>query len=459
MDSTDIDDPMDYHDIDDVSDTEGGFTSDFTSAPQTPSTRHGSPPPTTPRGNSKIISIETSFDAYFQQHARPARTSTNIFSQLVPPLSADEYAAAFANSRNVELTLPNVGQLQKKMETVHKSQMPRFQRELDEGFHLIFYGFGSKRKMLNTLATEHCRKRGHVIVANAHRPQFSMKDLVSSIESIPGLTEMSLPASGLDGQIRRICEYFATPPSGKRKLVRPLYLIIHNLDAPPLRSSRARAQLGQLLASPRIHVAASIDHINAPLLFSSSDLTARRCASSSANPDALSAGAWLWHDLTTLAPYDHELAFADRSSIRGASVSSTSAAAAQTAASGPMTETAAQHVLAAVTQKAKKLFLLLANHQLDALAESAAGANADATTRNGAEAEQDAAIAYDRLFNLARDQFIATNDTALRALLGEFRDHGLVVAANSGTVGAGEMLWIPLRKERLKKLVDWLDAQ
>jgi origin recognition complex subunit 2 len=66
------------------------------------------------------------------------------------------------------------------------------------------------------------------------------------------------------------------------------------------------------------------------------------------------------------------------------------------------------------------------------------------------------AVPYDTLFNLARDNFVATNDTALRALLGEFRDHGLVVTVGTGAMGSGEMLWIPLRKERLTKLLDGL---
>ena len=126
-----------------------------------------------------------------------------------------------------------------------------------------------------------------------------------------------------------------------------------------------------------------------------------------------------------------------------------------------MTETAARHVLAAVTQRARKLFVLMGRRQLDALADvgsdnnNSAAAVVDPTT--SAEVGE-VAIGYDMLFNLARDHFVATNDTALRALLGEFKDHGLVVTVGtSAGMGSGERLWIPLRKERLTKLLDSLE--
>jgi len=216
-----------------------------------------------------------------------------------------------------------------------------------------------------------------------------------------------------------------------------------------------------------VQIAASVDHINAPMLWTSTELLSRR---------------WLWHDLTTLASYDVELAGADPSSLRGApTTTTTTTVAAATAFSTMqagggsglaestvmgggrglmMTETAARHVLAAVTQRARKLFVLMGRRQLDALSDNAGSGGGgggrvvvDPTTP--AEAGE-IAVPYDTLFNLARDHFVATNDTALRASLGEFRDHGLVVTVGTGVMGSGEMLWIPLRKERLTKLLDEL---
>lgn len=253
--------------------------------------------------------------------------------------------------------------------------------------------------------------------------------------------------------------------------------MIHNMDAPALRTGKPRALLGALASLSGVQIAGSVDHINAPLLWTSTEM---------------SAGRWLWHDLTTLATYDVELAGADPASLRGAPAfraGGAGAAAADGVGMGvgvvgtgtgtgggrQMTETAAKHVLAAVTQRARKLFVLMGRRQLEALAYAGSNSNSSGGGGGGsasaaaaaavavvvdpttpAEASE-VAIGYDMLFNLARDHFVATNDTALRALLGEFKDHGLVVTVGTGALGSGEMLWIPLRKERLTKLLDGLE--
>jgi origin recognition complex subunit 2 len=115
-----------------------------------------------------------------------------------------------------------------------------------------------------------------------------------------------------------------------------------------------------------------------------------------------------------------------------------------------MSETAAQHILTSVTQKAKRLFALLAERQLETMDE--------ASDTTGANAQR-YALAYDILFSASRDNFIATNDTAMRSLLAEFRDHGLVLSAVPGGPGSGEVLWVPLRKERLVKVLKSLNIE
>ncbi|KAH9065403.1 ORC2-domain-containing protein, partial [Lactarius vividus] len=371
----------------------------------------------------------TSFDAYFLYASRPSRTSSNVFSQLVQPLSPDEYAASLPRAF---YPLPFSDASTRLLEQSHRPHLPRYLLELTEGFNLLFYGLGSKRRVLNELARACAtRARAHVLVLNAFQPAFSTRDVLTALAHLPGEPQ---DADGV--------AHFLS--SGRR---RRLVLVVHNIDAPALRTTpKARALLAALAALDGVQVAASVDHVvGAPLLWSSTEMLARR---------------WLWHDLTTLAPYDAELAATDPASlratpttVRGAAgvTEGTGAAVAGTgvgAGAGQMTETAAVHVLAAVTQRARKLFVLMGQRQLEALADAG---NVEPT--NPADSGE-VAIAYDVLFNLARDNFIATNDTALRALLGEFRDHRLVVTIGTGAMGTGEMLWIPLRKERLKKLLD-----
>ena len=65
----------------------------------------------------------------------------------------------------------------------------------------------------------------------------------------------------------------SNPPPGTAQLAavrepRRLYIILHNIDGQQLRSPEAQALLGELAAMPRVHLVASVDHVNAPLLWS-----------------------------------------------------------------------------------------------------------------------------------------------------------------------------------------------
>ncbi|KAG1725777.1 origin recognition complex subunit 2 [Suillus paluster] len=378
-----------------------------------------------------IDSYKPSFDVYFTHASSRTRTSTNVFSQRVVPLSPEEYNAALARAP-AHAFMPKI--------PFDNSSFKRWARELDEGFNLLFYGLGSKRSILNDFA-KHVSRRGHVAVVNAFHPSVTVRDMLASIARVPGVQSTSTSAPSLE----RVAEHFAGSDSPH------LFLIVHSLD----RSPKLTRAIASLALSPHIHIAASIDRLNAPLLFSASQLAARKGSVFSSDRATKNVGyGWLWHDLTTLAPYTSELAFADRTSISGASASR-SRVDVTNPASGPLTETAAMHVLAAVTAKAKKLFSLLAAKQLE---NADSSDDSEANSARNPNDQQHLGLTYDALFTLARDAFIATNDTAFRALLGEFRDHGLVVsAAQPGTSGS-EVLWIPLRRERLSKLVGTLDG-
>jgi origin recognition complex subunit 2 len=404
---------------------------------------------------SNII-VQTAFDAYFTYN-KPGRvqTSSNVYSQLVLPLSPEEYTEAIESASASKFSLPPI-QPRILEERNRDVAFERYICELDEGFNILCYGLGSKRRLLNQFATTRCSKRGHVVIANGFQPDFTVKDLLNSIENIPGIQDLEQSSTTLEKQARRVHEFFADP---SQKL--HLYIVIHNIDAYPFRNPKSKAILALLAHNLRIHIIASIDHINAPLLWSSSEMLARKPdqseESTAAAADVIpSRGfAWLWHDLTTLVSYDFELAFADRSSLAGAHTGGArrktdTLLAAQNATA--MSETAAAHILASVTQKAQKLFALLGNCQLQAIEETGGAGAEDGAAAAATNDLQQFGMAYDVLFSTARENFLATSDTALRALLGEFRDHNLIVTAPA-SLGGGEILWIPMRKERLANVL------
>ncbi|EIW76580.1 origin recognition complex subunit 2 [Coniophora puteana RWD-64-598 SS2] len=446
--------------------------------------------------------VPTSFDAYFAHAAARSQTSNNRFSNEVLPLTQQEYADALRSQLKREAAHPQRTAWAGPGPHAQQTALRRFAHELDEGFSLLFYGVGSKRNVLNMLATQVLSKRGHVVVINAFAPRLGVRDVLDAIERVPGLADAPFPPSntgmsGADAQLDRIDAFFA-PENGQK----PLYLVVHNIDSPAARAPRVRPVFARLARHPRIYLAASIDRSTAPLLWPASEALARppqtlstlptsrssphrtssrssstsssHTPSASTRPPPRPAYAFLYHDLTTLEPYDHELAPADRSSLAGASaLSSGGPASALTAAAaganaGPMSDVAAKHVLAAVTNKARQLFILLAKQQLEAMEMSAGEDASDAAAAAGggsggagggmAELEKNG-MPRDSLFERARNAFLAMDDTAFRALLGEFRDHGLVRASAPQSGTAGSVLWIPMRAERLRKVLRALEEE
>ncbi|THH31179.1 hypothetical protein EUX98_g2996 [Antrodiella citrinella] len=373
----------------------------------------------------------TAFDNYFTQASKPSRTSANVFSAETTPLSPQEYSAAISTFLLRPPPVPTPA-------LTYDAAFRRYLAQLHQGFNLLLYGAGSKRRVLNAFALFiHNAQPAHVLVINGTAPGFDYKDLLSSIDGIPDVSSIPVLQRGVEGQMARISSHFHDT------VQRQLYLIIHNIDAAPFRPLKAASVLTWLCAKPRIHVLASVDNIAFPVKYSLGVQSTQRFGASRSL--ATNSSAWLWHDATTLHPYDFELSHVDRSSLTGASQNASSSSRAQAATNQLATllsSDAARHILLSVTEKAKKLFALLGARQLASMDDGEAS-NKDSSAIG---------MEYSTLFSLARENFVATNDTALRALMSEFKDHGLVVST-AQTGGAGEMIWIPLRRKALSDLL------
>ena len=71
-------------------------------------------------------------------------------------------------------------------------------------------------------------------------------------------------------------------PSGR------VYIIIHSLDAPSLRSTAEQDALSQLSACQNVHIAATVDHVNSAALFDARQRDVFR---------------WVWHEVSTHESY------------------------------------------------------------------------------------------------------------------------------------------------------------
>ncbi|KAI9337987.1 origin recognition complex subunit 2-domain-containing protein [Obelidium mucronatum] len=324
--------------------------------------------------------------------------------------------------------------------------------ELSLGFNLLLYGYGSKRKVLGMFKEQECQD-SPVLTLNGYMPSVNLlTDLLGKISiGILG-KDSSKPLGPASTQINNIGAYFhdATRPHSC------LYLLINSIDGPALRLPKQQLLLQALLQSvPRgtIRVIATIDHINAPLLW---------------DRQAADVFHWLWKDATTYEEYFEETSYEGLVMVE---------AETRKGANG------AVHVLRSLNSNARKMFKILADSQLEIAAnagggdggadeEEARGANSrkkrrvvkgdeeggdsgntSPTASNPAAGGGDKAIGlpYYKFLNQCIENFCVNSQDNFKAQLAEFRDHRIILSKR-GSQGE-EMLYIPFDVTTLKTLL------
>ena len=155
----------------------------------------------------------------------------------------------------------------------------------------------------------------------------------------------------------------------------------------------------QQTGAKRIHVIASMDHINGPLIWS-------QRVKESFN--------WLWHDVTTWQNFFHEAAFeAGSQGSSGSLLSGKSRGRSK----------GIKHVLESVTSNHRDVWKLLGSLQLqhlDKLEKEKKQANA--TNAFG--------ITFQKFYQLCVGQMFVRDDRNLKTLLRELMDHAIVATRN-----------------------------
>ena len=181
---------------------------------------------------------------------------------------------------------------------------------------------------------------------------------------------------------------------------RRLYLIIHNIDGPSLRSPKAQEVLSFLAESRGIHLIASIDHINATFLWD--QRTLQRCN-------------FLWNDVTTYESYSVESVYEEP--IIGGTGSN--------AARGAM------FVLRSLTPNHRDILRLLAKYQL--------------------ENPNSKGLDFHEFYTRCRNEMLCNSDQTLRHHLTEFMDHALVLTSRG--VDGKEYYSIPLSEDVIRNVI------
>ncbi|GMP81065.1 hypothetical protein CsSME_00035907 [Camellia sinensis var. sinensis] len=196
----------------------------------------------------------------------------------------------------------------------YKSLYSKWAFELRCGFGLLMYGFGSKKALIEDFASTELIECG-VVVINGYLHSINLKQPFNS-RSIDDLLSF-LDGPQVEGDECFVC------------------VVVHNIDGPGLRDSDSQQYLARIAACSHIRVVASIDNVNAPLLWD------KKMVHTQFN--------WCWYHVPTFAPYKVEGIFYPLILAHGGTTQSVKTASI---------------VLQSLTPNAQSVFKVLAEHQL-----------------------------------------------------------------------------------------------
>lgn len=393
---------------------------------------------------------------FFQNRAGANKTSSNtIPGDLL--LNHDDYFAQIELFRD-----PHTADIE-RLKRLHKRAFDQWVFELEEGFNVCLYGYGSKRNIIMEFADflyHGTTETPKIVVANAYTPGFVIRDILSSIASaaLPKNTKLpAQPGPMLDALLAALSEL----PSGSRT-----FLFIHSLDHVNLRKGPTPTMLGRLASHPNISIIASCDTPIFPLIW---DVTLSK------------QFRFLFHDATTFEPYKAELEVVeDVNTLLGRSGRRLGG------------KDGVGYVLKSLPENARSLFRILVAEQL-ALADSEGeivfdglGDDSDNEDLLGVEDDEAAAeqqtpsrrgrgrpkavkkqapkaasvtksqgalgVEYRTLYHKAVEEFVCSSEVSFRTLLKEFHDHQMI-ESRKDSMGT-ERLVIPFRRDELESILE-----
>ncbi|KAJ4428968.1 hypothetical protein ANN_25964 [Periplaneta americana] len=268
---------------------------------------------------------------------------------------------------------------------------------LGEGYSVVLYGLGSKRHTLQQFHVQKLQDQ-RVLEVNGFFPSLTIKEIVDSI--VDELLELSDRPVGMLECLEAI----------ESELCSELFLIVHNLDGPMLQSEKSQDVLSRLARMQYVHLLASIDHINAPLIWDEAKLSRYN---------------FVWWDVTSMQPYAGETQFENSLLVQQ---------------SGGLALSSLSNVFHSLTSNARSIFIIMVRHQLNH--------HKDPTYLG---------MPFKDLYWSAREALLVSSDLALRAQLTEFLDHRLVRQRRSHD--GLELLQIPVDRTVLQRFLEQVEEE
>ncbi|XP_010275594.1 PREDICTED: origin of replication complex subunit 2 [Nelumbo nucifera] len=292
----------------------------------------------------------------------------------------------------------------------YKSLYSKWVFELRCGFGLLMYGFGSKKVLLEDFASTALTDSG-VVVINGYLQSINIKHAVITIAEVLK-DQLKTKRRTPTGNISKVQQPFSSQSMDDLLTFLDgsdiddnncfVCLIIHNIDGPGLRDCESQHCLARIASCRHVRMVASIDNVNAPLLWNKKMIHTQF--------------SWCWYHVPTFAPYKVEGIFFPLILASGGTAQSAKTASI---------------VLQSLTPNAQSVFRVLGEHQL-------------------AHAE-DEGMPVSSLYTICRERFLVSSQMTLNSHLTEFKDHELVKTRRNAD--GQDCLYIPIAPEVLEKLL------
>uniref|UniRef100_A0A8D8Q176 Origin recognition complex subunit 2 n=1 Tax=Cacopsylla melanoneura TaxID=428564 RepID=A0A8D8Q176_9HEMI len=330
-------------------------------------------------GRKRELSYIFKADDYFTYKSgkQVTKTSNNTLKKT-PQISRDNMVAILNEMRD------NHEICKKELTEGIRALFMEWLLFLRENFNLLLYGFGSKYKVMDEFYKK-MLSHSKVLVINGFFPDLTLKEILESI--MIDLLDMKEASQDPQQAFELIKKKLKT------KHATDIFLVIHNIDGAALRGNKQQSLLAQLASLQKVHIIASIDHINTPLLWDNSKLGQLN---------------FVWFDVTNYSKYEIETSYESSLLIEQSS--------------GKLVKSSIVNVYKSLNNNAKQIFMLIVNNHLD-------------NRKN----KQYQGVSFKDLYSWCRKGFLVTSDLTLRTQLTEFLDHELIKWRNDK-----EHLYIPI---------------
>lgn len=354
------------------------------------------------------------FEAYFEQSENRSKTSKKSMTNA-PEISYEEY-----NQYNKLLDLICTEPI-KSLNKLYAFQFSQWQFELQEGFNLIFYGIGSKRRLLLSFLQDFIlpmQTTAKCVVINGYNTEFNLRLLMREIWKI--CFKKPLPSSR---ETRETCNIthieFMKSSSRNNKL----YILLNNIDGESLRNDDLQYMLSQLALIKQVSLICTMDNVNMPIFWDAS---------------VLSNFNFIWHNTSTFESYFTEVSFRDPLSIGKTDQL--------------LGSRGAKYVLSSLTGNAKNLYKNLILQQLEKIDTYIGDDVKLLDNRGNIKGSVKTCTPLREFYEICVSEFIISNDISFRTILGEFVEHKMcnLVRDSSGI----EVLFISFTVDEMEKLLD-----